>query len=101
MDNLSREQKNKIRGMTLIGPQAHDPSFYNGTLRGASKLPPPMRNTIVGGGSDALNSGMALNVETGKQQAMKKGGSVKKTKPKCMARGGGCEVRGKTKGRFV
>jgi hypothetical protein len=32
---------------------------------------------------------------------MKKGGSVKKAKPKCMARGGGCEVRGKTKGRFV
>ena len=34
----------------------------------------------------------------------KKGGSVKsKAKPKCkcMARGGGCEVRGKTKGRFV
>jgi hypothetical protein len=32
----------------------------------------------------------------------KKGGKVKaKAKPKCMARGGGCEVRGKTKGRFV
>jgi hypothetical protein len=31
----------------------------------------------------------------------KAGGSVKKAKPKCMARGGGCEVRGKTKGRFV
>lgn len=28
--------------------------------------------------------------------AMKKGGKVK-----CMSRGGGCEVRGKTKGRFV
>jgi hypothetical protein len=32
--------------------------------------------------------------------AMKKGGSVK-TKVKCMSRGGGCEVRGKTKGRFI
>jgi len=35
---------------------------------------------------------------------MKKGGTVKsKSKPKvkCMARGGGCEVKGKTKGRFV
>jgi hypothetical protein len=30
----------------------------------------------------------------------KKGGSVK-AKPKCMARGGGIEVRGKTRGRFV
>ena len=29
---------------------------------------------------------------------MAKGGKVK---AKCMARGGGCEVRGKTKGRFV
>ena len=40
----------------------------------------------------------------GEVQAMKKGGKVKaksKVKPKCMARGGGCEVRGKTKGRFV
>jgi hypothetical protein len=54
-----------------------------------------------GGGSQALNSGMSLNLNTGKQTAMKKGGSVKKAKPKCMARGGGCEVRGKTKGRFV
>ena len=48
-----------------------------------------------GGGSESLN------VITGKQSAMKKGGSVKKAKPKCMARGGGCEVRGKTKGRMV
>ena len=32
-------------------------------------------------------------------KGLKKGGSVKKCK--CMARGGGCEVRGKTKGRFV
>lgn len=32
----------------------------------------------------------------------KKGGAIKsKAKPKCMARGGGIEVRGKTKGRFV
>ena len=31
-----------------------------------------------------------------KAVGMKKGGKVK-----CMARGGGCEVRGKTKGRFV
>lgn len=32
----------------------------------------------------------------GKTPAFKKGGKVK-----CMARGGGCEVRGKTKGRMV
>jgi hypothetical protein len=32
----------------------------------------------------------------------KKGGAVKsKAKPTCMARGGGIEVRGKTKGRMV
>ena len=31
-----------------------------------------------------------------KALGLKKGGKVK-----CMARGGGCEVRGKTKGRFV
>jgi len=36
----------------------------------------------------------------GPPPAMKKGGSVK-TKVKKMARGGGCEVRGKTKGRFI
>lgn len=34
-----------------------------------------------------------------KPRPYKKGGAVKKCK--CMARGGGCEVRGKTKGRFV
>lgn len=34
-----------------------------------------------------------------KPRPYKKGGSVKSCK--CMARGGGCEVRGKTKGRFV
>ena len=34
-----------------------------------------------------------------KPRAYKKGGSTKSCK--CMARGGGCEVRGKTKGRFV
>ena len=34
-----------------------------------------------------------------KPRPFKKGGSAKKCK--CMARGGGCEVRGKTKGRFV
>ena len=33
-----------------------------------------------------------------KPRPYKKGGAVK---TKCMARGGGCEVRGKTKGRFV
>lgn len=107
MEKLSRSQNNALRRMTITGPQAHDPSFYNGTLRGASKMPEWMygigqkNNAGVGGGSAALNSGMALNVETGKQEGMKKGGAVKKAKPKCMARGGGCEVRGKTKGRFV
>jgi hypothetical protein len=41
-------------------------------------------------------------VETQQPYAMKKGGTVKsKAKPKKFARGGGCEVRGKTKGRFV
>lgn len=34
-----------------------------------------------------------------KPAGYKKGGGVKSCK--CMARGGGCEVRGKTKGRFV
>lgn len=34
------------------------------------------------------------------EKKMKKGGSVK-SKCKCMVRGGGIEVRGKTKGRFV
>ena len=106
MDELSRGQKNALRRMTLTGPQAHDPTFYNGTLRGASKMPEWMygigqQGTMGGGSSEALNPGMALNLESGKQTAMKKGGSVKKAKPKCMARGGGCEVRGKTKGRFV
>jgi hypothetical protein len=51
--------------------------------------------------ADDASRPMALNLETGKQTAMKKGGKVKKAKPKCMSRGGGCEVRGKTKGRFV
>lgn len=32
----------------------------------------------------------------------KRGGAVKaKSKPKCMARGGGIEVRGKTRGKFI
>jgi len=103
MDELSRKQKDAIRALTLIGPQAHDPSFFNGTLRGASKTPFGRlgQQGTMGGSSEALNPGMSLNVETGKQTAMKKGGAVKKAKPKCMARGGGCEVRGKTKGRFV
>ena len=34
-----------------------------------------------------------------KPRPYKKGGAVKKCK--CMARGGGCEVRGKTRGRMV
>lgn len=48
---------------------------------------------------------LASKTEAGKPvppappKGLKKGGSVKSCK--CMARGGGCEVRGKTKGRFV
>lgn len=48
---------------------------------------------------------VASKTEAGKpvppapKKALKKGGSVKSCK--CMARGGGCEIRGKTKGRFV
>ena len=37
---------------------------------------------------------------SGKDLGLKKGGSVK-SKCKCMCRGGGIEVRGKTKGRMV
>lgn len=105
MANLTKSQILALKRLTTTGPQGHDPSFFDKNMthpaiswmRGIGK----QNNAGVGGGSAALNSGMALNVETGKQQAMKKGGSVKKAKPKCMARGGGCEVRGKTKGRMV
>jgi hypothetical protein len=54
-----------------------------------------------GSGGLSLNKGTGVNLNTASGLGMKKGGSVKKAKPKCMARGGGCEVRGKTKGRFV
>lgn len=100
MDELSRGQKNALRRMTLTGPQAHDPTFYNGTLRGASKMPEWMygigqQSKMGGSSSEALNPGMALNVETGKQTAMKKGGSVKRSS--ASKRADGCCVRGKTR----
>ena len=41
---------------------------------------------------------MNKSLEGQKVQTKKKGGTVK---AKCMARGGECEVRGKTKGRMV
>lgn len=37
----------------------------------------------------------------GSTSGMKKGGAVKKRKVKKMARGGGCETRGKTRGKFI
>ena len=85
---MFKNKEELIRGMELA--KAQDGNFLRNLM-------------MLGHGGDQVSSSaarpMALNLESGKQQAMKKGGSVKK--PKCMARGGGCEVRGKTKGRMV
>jgi hypothetical protein len=87
---MFKNKEELIRGMELA--KAQDGNYLRNLM-------------MLGHGGDQVSSSaarpMALNLESGKQQAMKKGGSVKKAKPKCMARGGGCEVRGKTKGRMV
>jgi hypothetical protein len=60
----------------------------------------PFPSTSTGTADSGVNQ--TFNIQptatTGQPQAMKKGGKVK---TKRMARGGGCEVRGKTKGRMV
>lgn len=87
---MFKNKEELIRGMELA--KAQDGNYLRNLMKLGHEGSPV---------SSSTSRPMALNLETGKQQAMKKGGSVKKAKPKCMARGGGCEVRGKTKGRFV
>jgi hypothetical protein len=76
-------------------------------LKGRSSTPSPEREFQAavnrytaggGGGSGALNlnPGTALNLETGKTQAMKKGGSVSSASK----RADGCATKGKTKGKM-
>ena len=98
---LTTSQQNALKRLTLTGPQAHDPSFYDGSL----KMPEWMYGIGQqgkmggGGGSEALNPGMTLNLETGKQTAMKKGGTVKSSS--ASKRADGCATKGKTRGRMI
>lgn len=71
---------------------------------GGPKVPGPKRTmvkktTVVEAVPEDDLPAMNDKGEYIKPRPYKKGGSVKSCK--CMARGGGCEVRGKTKGRFV
>jgi hypothetical protein len=101
---LTTSQQNALKRLTLTGPQAHDPSFYDGSL----KMPEWMygigqQGKMDGGGSEALNPGMALNLNTGKQTELKKGGAVKaKSKASSASkRADGIATKGKTKGRII
>jgi tartrate dehydratase alpha subunit/fumarate hydratase class I-like protein len=56
----------------------------------------PFPSTSTGTADSGVNQ--TFNIQPTASTGMKKGGKVK---TKRMARGGGCEVRGKTKGRMV
>ena len=86
------------------------PPFSSGALSGPTKHPKRVTDRVSA--EDTMNDiGMRKsaetrdddapngNVEVGPITPMKKGGKVKA--PKKFSRGGGIEVRGKTKGRFV
>ena len=81
------------------------PPFSSGALSGPTKHPKRVTGRVSA--EDTMNDiGMRKsagapdgNVEVGPITPMKKGGKVKA--PKKFSRGGGIEVRGKTKGRFV
>ena len=99
-DGLSTSQKNALKRIMITGPQAHDPTFYDGSL----KMPEWMygigqQGKMGGGGSEALNPGMTLNLETGKQTALKKGGKVKASS--ASKRADGIATKGKTRGRMI
>jgi hypothetical protein len=100
-------ERNALRRLMIQGPAAHDPSFYESAGYYPYKMPGQReaREQRLRGESGPSK---ALNLDTGKQTAMKKGGVVKK-----MAKGGkvkvssaskradGCAVRGKTRGRNI
>ena len=100
-------ERNALRRLMIQGPAAHDPSFYESAGYYPYKMPgqrEAREQRLRGEGGTSK----ALNLDTGKQTAMKKGGAVKK-----MAKGGavksssaskradGCAVRGKTRGRNI
>ena len=91
-------------------PPPSPPPFSSGALSGPTKHPKRVTDRVSA--EDTMNDiGMRKraetrdddapngNVEVGPITPMKKGGKVKA--PKKFSRGGGIEVRGKTKGRFV
>ena len=81
-------QRANAIGDSLVYNPKKDPSWKS-IKEGA---PSDIADTL----QDAKNKKAAADYE--KNKTYKKGG---KTTAKCMARGGGIEIRGKTKGRFV
>jgi hypothetical protein len=102
------KQRNALRLMAITGPQAHDRSNYESAGYYPHPTMPLLREASIQRLRGEGGTSKALNLDTGKQTAMKKGGAVKK-----MAKGGavksssaskradGCAVRGKTRGRNI
>ena len=84
---------------TLKGAEWKTTSDYEKS--GGPKLPKKVvkKTTVVEAVPEDDLPAMNDKGEYIKPRPYKKGGSTKSCK--CMARGGGCEVRGKTRGRFV
>jgi hypothetical protein len=102
------KQRNALRMMTITGPQAHDRSNYESAGYYPHPKMPLLREASIQRLRGEGGTSKALNLNTGKQTAMKKGGAVKK-----MAKGGkvkvssaskradGCATKGKTRGRMI
>lgn len=80
------------------GPTAQGSYPFPQSLSGASNASPlqPSNTNVFVGGQGAGQAPFGGLPQQPQAQAMKKGGAVKK-----MARGGGIEQRGKTRGRMV
>lgn len=91
--------KNKIYEMLMDRWADAGPSLGGWGINGAY-----FKKNGLSTSDDTASSSMALNLNTGKQTELKKGGKVK-----CMSKGGstaskradGCATKGKTKGRMI